>query len=179
MFTGSSIQDPVFHPHTRQLIEHGQFTVLGYHQPKFSFFKQHLSILICFIKPKWFAKCTENYQTLFSRHHVYVYECYSYQEKTYPSHNIISKIPGQVRGHETGEAGQGHTSIIHVLTTQVLGETIQWDLHVTLNTMHCYTQLDKKGKTSSLKMKCNILFYEIIYINNTIQYVKNWSIIIF
>lgn len=50
LFTGSSIQDPLFHSHTRQLIEHGQFTVLGY-QPKFSFFKQHLSILICFIKP--------------------------------------------------------------------------------------------------------------------------------
>ena len=159
-------------PHTWQLIERGQFTVLGYYQPKLYFFKQNISILICSIKPKWFAKCTENYQTLFSRHHVYVYECYSYQEKTYQSHNIISQIPGQVRGHKTGEAGQGHTSIIHVLTTQVLGETIQWDYHVTLNTMHCYTQLNKNGMTSSLKMKCYILFYEIIYINNTIQYVK-------
>lgn len=41
---------------------------------------------------------------------------------THKSHDVIGKVPSQVRGHEAGEASESHASVVLVRTAQILRE---------------------------------------------------------
>lgn len=42
--------------------------------------------------------------------------------RTHQSHNVIGKVPGQVRSHKTRQASEGNTCVILVGTAEILEE---------------------------------------------------------